>query len=45
MKLEDIFKEYEDSSYKELKGIIDGQTLLPAGVFTKMLNKIYKRAK
>lgn len=45
LKLEELFKEYEASSYQQLSGQIAEQSLLPQPVFTSLLNKIYKRKK
>lgn len=43
--LEAVFREYESESYARLKALIHEQTLLPAEVFTHLLDKIYKRQK
>ena len=43
--LEEVFKGYEQESYETLVGKIQGQTLLPEGVFMPLLKKIYKRQK
>lgn len=43
--IEQKFKAYESDSYAELKATIDGQELLPKGVFMGLLGKIYKRQK
>ncbi|KAK9844175.1 hypothetical protein WJX81_007024 [Elliptochloris bilobata] len=43
--LEAAFREYESESYVRLKALIHDQTLLPAKVFTHLLDKIYKRQK
>jgi farnesyl diphosphate synthase len=45
MDLEGKFKAYEADSYAKLTAAIEGQTDVPAGVFTAMLAKIYKRQK
>lgn len=39
------FEDYEAESYSRLSKLIEEQTLLPAGVFTNLLAKIYKRQK
>jgi farnesyl diphosphate synthase len=39
------FEDYEAASYARLSKLIEEQTLLPAGVFTNLLAKIYKRKK
>ncbi|GBF93349.1 farnesyl diphosphate synthase [Raphidocelis subcapitata] len=39
------FEEYEAASYSRLSKLIEEQDLLPAGVFTNLLAKIYKRKK
>ena len=43
--LESLFKEYEQASHDELMEKVKAQDALPAGVFTAMLSKIYKRSK
>ena len=43
--LEQVFLEYEESSFKELSALISGQTLVPKALFQDMLDKIYKRSK
>eukprot|EP00227_Mantoniella_beaufortii_P007464 CAMPEP_0197591774 /NCGR_PEP_ID=MMETSP1326-20131121/13907_1 /TAXON_ID=1155430 /ORGANISM="Genus nov. species nov., Strain RCC2288" /LENGTH=368 /DNA_ID=CAMNT_0043157331 /DNA_START=48 /DNA_END=1154 /DNA_ORIENTATION=+ len=43
--LEGVYQKYEEESYKKLKGIIEGQKLLPHELFGAMLAKIYKRTK
>lgn len=43
--LEDLFKEYEKKSHDEMVSKIEGQTVLPKGVFMPLLQKIYKRTK
>ena len=43
--LEAAFREYESDSYARLREMIHEQTLLPAEVFTHLLDKIYKRQK
>lgn len=43
--LEQRFAEYESSSYAKLSSTIAEQQLLPASVFTRLLEKIYKRQK
>ena len=43
--LETAFKEYEQASHDELLAKVEAQDALPAGVFTAMLSKIYKRSK
>lgn len=45
LKLEELFREYEASSYDKLNQMIQEQTLLPKTVFTSLLQKIYKRQK
>ena len=39
------FEDYEAESYARLSKLISEQTLLPQGVFTNLLAKIYKRQK
>lgn len=39
------FEEYEAESYARLSKLIQEQQLLPQGVFTNLLAKIYKRQK
>lgn len=39
------FEQYEAESHARLSGLIEEQTLLPKGVFTNLLAKIYKRQK
>ncbi|KAI8467621.1 MAG: farnesyl diphosphate synthase [Monoraphidium minutum] len=39
------FEAYEAASYARLSGLISEQKLLPEGVFTNLLKKIYKRSK
>ncbi len=39
------FEDYEAESYARLSGLIKEQKLLPEGVFTNLLGKIYKRQK
>ncbi|EFN59689.1 hypothetical protein CHLNCDRAFT_33543 [Chlorella variabilis] len=43
--LEGLFKKYEQDSHDQLVKTIEGQDLLPQGVFTMLLKKIYKRQK
>ena len=43
--LEGKFRAYEAESYAKLTAAIEGQKDVPAGVFTAMLAKIYKRQK
>eukprot|EP00983_Pelagomonas_calceolata_P066923 1149266-Pelagomonas_calceolata.AAC.1 len=43
--LEEKFKAYEADSYKHLCSRIEEQKALPKGVFTSLLQKIYKRSK
>ena len=45
LKLEKIFHEYEEDSYKLIKSLIDEYKELPTEVFTFLLGKIYKRQK
>lgn len=45
LELEALFKQYEQESHEGLLKTIEGQDLLPQGVFTMLLNKIYKRQK
>jgi len=40
-----IFSDYEEASYKKLSATIEGQDKLPKGLFSAMLQKIYKRSK
>lgn len=39
------FEDYEAESYTRLSSLTKEQTLLPEGVFTNLLAKIYKRQK
>lgn len=39
------FEAYEAESYERLSALISEQKLLPEGVFTNLLQKIYKRSK
>ena len=43
--LEQVFKDYEESSYKEICEEIEKVTLMPKDVFLFLLKKIYKREK
>ena len=43
--VEEKFKAYETESHKQLCKRIEEQTALPKGVFTSLLQKIYKRSK
>jgi len=43
--IEGVYKAYEEESYQKLKGIIEGQNLLPHELFGAMLAKIYTRQK
>lgn len=43
--LEAVYEAYEEESYRRLKGIIEGQKLLPHELFGAMLARIYKRQK
>jgi len=45
LKLEKIFQEYEEESYRQIKALIDEYKDLPTEVFTFLLGKIYKRSK
>jgi farnesyl diphosphate synthase len=45
MDLKGAFRAYEADSYAKLTAAIEGQADVPAGVFTSMLAKIYKRQK
>jgi farnesyl diphosphate synthase len=45
LELEKLYLEYEEKSYKELTGIMEGQSVLPKELFSSMLAKIYKRTK
>jgi farnesyl diphosphate synthase len=45
LKLDELFKAYETESYDEMVKKIEGQTVLPQGVFMPLLAKIYKRTK
>lgn len=45
LKLEQKFFDYEQASYEKLTQLISDQSSLPQGVFTLLLNKIYKRKK
>ena len=40
-----VFAEYEQDSYEKLMRVISQQTVVPAKVFTGLLEKIYKRKK
>lgn len=43
--LENVFKTYEEASYKSIKNLIAQVTDIPAEVFEFLLRKIYKRSK
>ena len=43
--LEDIFKKYEEQSYKEIKSLLEEVKDMPTEVFEFLLRKIYKRGK
>ncbi len=43
--LEQKFLDYEQNSHEALTAEIAAQSALPQGVFTLLLNKIYKRKK
>ena len=43
--MEDIFKRYEEKSYKDIRKLLDEVKELPTEVFEFLLRKIYKRAK
>ena len=45
LRLERVFEEYEHDSYQKLTAEISRQQQLPEGVFSLLLNKIYKRSK
>jgi len=47
LKLEDIFKAYEEESYKRISGLIAAvdTTVIAPAVFTLFMDKIYKRSK
>ena len=45
LNLEDIFKAYEEKSYKSIKNLIAQVTDIPGEVFEFLLRKIYKRSK
>lgn len=45
LELEAVFRKYEQESHEKLLELINSQTLLPTGVFSLLLNKIYKRKK
>lgn len=45
LQLERKFLDYEQKSHDRLTAEIEQQTSLPPGVFTLLLNKIYKRKK
>ncbi|EEH53207.1 uncharacterized protein MICPUCDRAFT_44821 [Micromonas pusilla CCMP1545] len=43
--MEAVYQQYEEDAHGKLKGIIEGQDMLPAELFGAMLAKIYKRTK
>lgn len=43
--LEAVFREFEDKAHAALIAEINGQSSVPAAVFTPLLAKIFKRAK
>jgi farnesyl diphosphate synthase len=45
MKIEAIFQEYEEESYRCIQKMLDTEKELPRAVFEFLLNKIYKRSK
>jgi farnesyl diphosphate synthase len=45
LKLEELFKSYETESYESMVKTIEGQSVVPKGVFMPLLAKIYKRSK
>ena len=45
LKLEEVFKTYEEQSYAEIKQLLSRVTDTPTEVFEFLLRKIYKRAK
>ena len=45
MEIESVYKGYEEECYGNLTKMIDEQDNLPKDVFTKFLNKIFKRSK
>ena len=45
MGMEETYRQYENECYEKLKTLIDEQDKLPKEVFTKFLEKIFKRNK
>ncbi len=46
LKLQQLFQEYEESSYQEIvKAVNKGADIVPRDVFDSLLQKIYKRSK
>jgi len=45
LQLEDVFKQYEEQSYLEIKNLLKEVRDMPTEVFEFLLRKIYKRAK
>jgi farnesyl diphosphate synthase len=45
MGLQQVFCEYEESSYKEIQAELDRSTVLPRAVFDLLLKNIYRRSK
>lgn len=48
LKLEDVYKQYEEESYQKLMSVIRSElegTQLPSGMFCEFAERIYKRKK
>jgi farnesyl diphosphate synthase len=45
LKLEEVFRKYEEDSYAEIQRELDALTIVPRDVFDILLRKIYKRSK
>ena len=48
LKLEDVYRQYEEESYQKLMSVIKSElegTQLPSGMFCEFAERIYKRKK
>jgi farnesyl diphosphate synthase len=45
LKLEALFRVYEEESYQEIQADLAGLRIIPRAVFDDLLKKIYKRSK
>lgn len=48
LKLEDVYRQYEEESYQKLMSVIKSElegTKLPSGMFCEFAERIYKRKK